>query len=172
MTAAGAPLAVVAAIACATPAAAFEQSFAAPAFVVSVPRLPDVAVGAFAAAPGSGQRVARGSAGGLAVEVSAREAGEASSTRGCAGASLREIVARPGMPSRDNIYRAPFDASTFLVLYLLEVQGVRQLHAHLLAAVQGTHCVDAHFQRAWRAGEDLEDWRAAFAGAAVRSGPR
>ena len=76
------------------------------------------------------------------------------------------------MPDRDNLYRAPIDPDTFLVLYLMELDGKRLLHAHLLSAAGSTHCIDAHFSRSLVAGEDIDNWRTAFSGATVRSAPR
>lgn len=150
-------------------AGAFEQAFEAPAFVVSVPGLPD-----FRLAPaGLAKRVAaRGQDATVSAEVLATESRQAGSTRSCAGEFLRELVKRPQMPDRDSIYRAPFDAGTFLVLYILEQQGAKVLHAHLVSAAAGTHCIDAHFSRAMKAGEDEDAWRTTFTGARVREGGR
>jgi hypothetical protein len=154
------------------PACAFESTFNAPPFVVSVPRLPDIPIGAPSASNGGHVLTARGQDSMHVVEISAVESGNSGSARICAGASLRELAARPNMPDRDNIYRAPLDANTFLVLYLLERDGRRMLHAHLLSAAGGTHCVDAHFSRSLRAGEDIDSWRTIFSGATVREHPR
>lgn len=106
------------------------------------------------------------------VEIIATASAAASSTRACAGMSLRELAARPNMPDRDNIYRAPVDTNTFLVLYLMELDGQRVLHAHLLSAAASTHCIDAHFSRSLLVGEDLDNWRTTFSGATVRQAPR
>ena len=72
------------------------------------------------------------------------------------------------MPDRDNIHRAPVDPNTFLVLYLMELDGKR-LHAHLLSAAGSTHCIDAHFSRTLPVGEDIDNWRTTFDGATVRT---
>lgn len=56
---------------------------------------------------------------------------------------------------------------TFLVLYLLDGQKGQVLHAHLLSAAASTHCIEAHFSRAKRAGEDEDDWRRSFAGSSI-----
>ena len=106
------------------------------------------------------------------VEIRATASDSATSTRACVGASLRELVARPNMPARDNIYRAPFDSNTFLVLYVMELDGKKLLHAHLLSAAGGTHCIDAHFSRSLVTGEDVDDWRTVFTGATVSEKPR
>lgn len=129
------------------PAAAFEARHADPALRILAPALP---------------------AEGLSVSVDARaDTAQAASTRVCAGARLRELVQRPQMPDRDRIYRAPLDAQTFLVLYILEAEGRSTLHAHLLAAVAGTHCVDVHFSRPQGPDDGPEAWRAGFRGAQI-----
>ena len=153
----------------ALPACAFEQSFDAPAFVVSVPRLPSIALAAPSASQGGGVLTARGQDATYVVEIIAAASAGASTPRACAGTLLRELTARPHVPDRDNIYRAPVDPNTFLVLYLMELDGKRSLHAHLLSAAGSTHCIDAHFSRALPVGEDMDNWRTIFDGATVRT---
>lgn len=151
------------------PALAFEQQLAEPAMVVSVPRLPQVALGQGRVSADGRARTWAGRNGALEVDIQATAAPAAGSTRLCAGAFLRELVRRPGMPERDSIYRAPLDVDNFLVLYLLDDTGGRRLHAHLLAAVAGSHCVDAHFSRPVGEGEDVDEWRQRFGGAAIKA---
>lgn len=163
-------MAFVAALAAHLPTAgAFQQSFDGPPFTVSVPRLPAIALTPQAGTDEGRRRVFRGQDASYVVEVESRQSPAAVSPRNCAGAFLLELVKRPGVPDRDNIYRAPFDADTFLVLYLALDGGAKSLHAHLLSATAGTHCIDAHFTRAWKAGEELDDWRTTFQGAAVQA---
>lgn len=155
-----------------TPAVAFEQQLAEPAMVVSVPRLPQVALGQGRVSADGQARTWAGRNGALEVDIQANATPAAGSTRLCAGAFLRELVRRPGMPERDSIYRAPLDVDNFLVLYLLDDTGGRRLHAHLLAAVAGSHCVDAHFSRPLGEGEDVDEWRQRFGGAAIKAKAR
>jgi hypothetical protein len=154
------------------PACAFEQSFDAPPFIVSVPRLPNIALSAPSASQGGGVLTAQGQDTTYVVEIIATASPAASSTRACAGALLRELIARPNMPDRDNVYRAPVDPNTFLVLYLMERDGKRLLHAHLLSAAGSTHCINAHFSRTLPVDEDIDSWRTTFDGATVRQASR
>jgi hypothetical protein len=165
-------LATTCLVAPALPACAFEQSFDAPSFIVSVPQLPSISVAAPSPSQGGDVLTARGQDATYVVEIIITASAAASSTRACAGTSLRELVARPNMPDRDNIYRAPLDPNTFLVLYLMELDGKRLLHAHLLSAAGRTHCIDAHFSRSLSASEDVDSWRTAFIGATVREAPK
>ncbi len=153
-------------------ACAFEQAFEAPAFVVSVPAIPNLRLATVApSGPATGMS-ARGRDDTYSIEVTALASPQAGSTRTCAGQFLRDLVKQPRMPDRDSIYRAPFDTSTFLVLYIIEQPGPKVLHAHLVSAAAGTHCIDAHFSRDMKAGEDEDAWRTTFAGASVREGAR
>lgn len=159
---------LAAASALSLPAWAFEQALSSPDVVVSVPRLPQVALGQPLGAGTGADRSWQGAGAGVDVDIHARPAASAGSTRLCAGSFLRELVRRPGMPERDSIYRAPIDADTFLVLYIHGEGPDRRLHGHLLAAAGDSHCVEAHFSRPLRPGEDVDDWRTSFDGAAVR----
>lgn len=151
---------------------AFEQAFETPPFVVSVPQIPDFRVTGIPDRANALSVHAVGRNEVFAAEVTAAPSAQAGSTRTCAGVFLRDLVKRPNMPDRDSIYRAPFDASTFLVLYILEQRGKKELHAHLLSSAAGTHCIDAHFSRDMVVGEDEDKWRTTFTGARIREGSK
>jgi hypothetical protein len=148
-------------------ACAFDASIDEPGFTISVPALPAIALAEPRAAPAQATRQLTGGDGTYSIALAIQRADKAISTRECAGSFLRALVARPGMPARDSIYRAPLNERTFLVIYLLDAQGVQTLHAHLLASAASTHCIEAHFSRAKRTGEDDDDWRKSFAGASI-----
>jgi hypothetical protein len=146
---------------------AFDASIPDPPFTVSVPALPAIAL---TEQPASSPRATRQFAGGdgtYAVALSILRAERAVTTRECAGTILRSLIARPGMPARDSIYRAPLNERAFLVIYVLDRQAGPVLHAHLLASAASTHCIEAHFSRAKRAGEDEDDWRKSFLDSSV-----
>jgi hypothetical protein len=103
------------------------------------------------------------------VSIVVTTAGTEVSPRTCAGSLLRTLVARPGMPDRDSIYRAPLDQDTFLVLYILGSPPARRLHAHLLSSASAKHCVEFHASRPERPGEDVDEWRKSFIGSRVRA---
>jgi hypothetical protein len=147
---------------------AFELKATSPEFTVTVPRLPSMRLHVQKT---SDPKVASAMAGGdgtYQVTLLVTKAETQTATRACAGAFLRALVARPGMPDRDNIYRTALDENTFLVLYILGAPGSQQLHAHLLSSANSTHCIEAHFSRARRDGEDEDDWRGSFGGAHVQ----
>jgi hypothetical protein len=143
-------------------ASAFEASIPDPAFTLSVPALPAIALTEQAASPQRATRQFAGGDGTYAIALSIVRTERAVTTRECAGTILRSLIARPGMPARDSIYRAPLNERAFLVIYVLDGQAGPVLHAHLLASAASTHCIEAHFSRAKRVGEDEDDWRKSF----------
>jgi hypothetical protein len=146
--------------------AAFEGKVTDPAFTITVPAFPEISLQKQTPAPGSSSQL-YGADGTHKVAVIVSTASKPVSARECAGTGLRSILSRPDMPNRDSIYRAPLSASTFLVLYVITEGAQSVLHAHLLAAVEGTHCVEVHFSRPQRPGEDVDDWRQTFSGARI-----
>lgn len=151
------------------PAPAFEASLPEPAVTVTVPALPAIVLRA--QPPSAGASVTLEGGDGLyRVELvtQAAQGAAPASARLCAGRFLRALVARPGMPERDAIYRAPLDADTFLVLYALAgAPGPAQWHAHVVSAAGASHCLELHVQRARRPDEDPDLWRRTFQGAHV-----
>jgi hypothetical protein len=148
-------------------ASAFETSIAEPRFTVSVPALPVVQLAEQSASSAPASRHFAGDDGTYSVSLDVARAERSITTRECAGSRLRSLIARPGMPARDSVYRVPLNEQTFLVIYVLDSQAGPVLHAHLLASVASTHCIEAHFSRAKRTGEDEDDWRRSFQGASV-----
>ena len=144
----------------------FEAKVTEPAFTISVPSLPNIPLRQQAQAAPSAPRLIGGD-GTYEVTVVLTAMAKPVSARECAGSGLRSILARPGLPSRDSIYRAPLSASTFLVIYVAPGGVQPVLHAHLLAAPAGTHCTEVHFSRQERPGEDADGWRRTFADARI-----
>jgi len=146
---------------------AFELKIARSDFTVTVPNLPPIRLEARITSDPNVSSAMAGEDGIYKVTLVVTKAGKETTTRACAGVFLRALVARPGMPDRDNIYRAALDENTFLVLYILGVGAQQELHAHLLSSAGATDCMEAHFSRARRDGEDEDDWRKSFAGSHV-----
>lgn len=154
--------------------ASFEAKVTDPGFTITVPALPNIALQRQAAAPASSppSPLLLGDDGTYKVSVALSAMHSAVSARECAGSGLRSILSRPGLPSRDNIYRAPLSAQTFLVLYVLAAGSQPTLHAHLLSAVGERYCTEVHFSRLARTGEDVDDWRKSFQGARIDEATR
>lgn len=150
-------------------AGAFEFQAANPGFTVTIPNLPSVRLEAQTPSDSNVSSAMAGVDETYRITLLVTKAEKETSTRACAGSFLRSLVARPGMPDRDNIYRTALDQNTFLVLYILAEQGGQQLHAHLLSSANATHCIEMHFSRARRGGEDEDGWRQTFAGSRIQA---
>ena len=151
--------------------AAFEAKVTDPDFTITVPALPDIALQRQPAGAGSSPRLL-GDDGTYKVAVVLSAATGSASARECASLGLRSILSRPGMPSRENVYRAPLSATTFLVLYAVSEGPQPRLHAHLLSAAGDKQCTEVQFSRPARAGEDVDDWRRTFSGAHIDAATR
>lgn len=161
----------------ASPGQAFEASVLQPAFTVVVPALPSIPMAAPARPSGASASTRLvGGDGRLDLTISTDDAHRPITPRECAGSFLRMLVARPGMPPRDSVYRAPLNEALFLVIYILDGEPKpkpeRTLHAHLLSTAASTHCVEAHFARAMQPGEEEDAWRRSFTGASIVEGGR
>ncbi len=156
-------------------APAFELTLPEPALSIAVPGVPAIALAEPAAATPDGRRTLAGHDTTYRVELALspqRPPAPEASPRVCAGQFLRTLVAAPGMPPRDSIYRAPLDASTFLVIYALGDERQPTLQAHIVSAAGTAHCADVHFSRQAAPGEDIDDWRTTFTSARVASPAR
>jgi len=148
---------------------AFELTVSDPDFTVTVPNLPSIGLVARRPATADVTRAMAGEDGIYQVSLTVWRAERETTARTCAGSFLRSLVAKPGMPDRDAIYRAPLDEDTFLVLYIFAAPEARRLHAHLVSSVNARNCVEVAFSKALGAGEDEDNWRKSFLGSHVQS---
>lgn len=147
---------------------ALELKAENPDFTVNVPNIPSVHLERQTTSNSSVSTAMAGTDGIYKITLLATKAEKEITTRECAGSFLKSLLARPGMPDRDNIYRTALDENTFLVLYVLVEQGEQQLHAHLLSSANATHCIEMHLSRARVENEDQDSWRQSFAGSHVQ----
>ncbi len=148
-------------------ASSFELILSEPELNLSVPGVPAATLHEEAASSPSLKRSLTGSASNFTIDVELLPQLTRVSPRVCAGILVRSLVAQPGMPNRDSIYRAPLNESTFLVIYTLGEGQAQKLHAHVISAAGTTHCANAHFSRQATPGEDIDDWRTTFTSATV-----
>lgn len=80
----------------------------------------------------------------------------------CAGATLRSIAQRPGVPPREQIYRVRLNERTFAAIYSSPLPSAMQLNAHLMSAAGGTHCIEVHASRISTSSDDVDGWFKAF----------
>ena len=151
---------------------ALELKAENPDFTVNVPNLPSVRLERQTTSDSNVSTVLAGTDGTYKITLLTTRAQKEITTRECAGAFLRSLLARAGMPDRDNVYRTALDEDTFLVLYILVEPEGQQLHAHLLSSANATHCVEMHVSRARVENEEQDGWRQSFAGSHVQESVR
>ena len=127
-------------------AGAFELNVSDPELNLSVPGVPTISVRERSPSLDT-KRTLSGSDGTYTVEVEMSRQSSEMSARTCAGLLLRALLANPGMPNRDNVYRAPLDVSTFLVIYALGEGQQQKLHAHIISSAGKSHCANVHFMQ-------------------------
>lgn len=76
----------------------------------------------------------------------------------CASAITRSLAGRTGVPPPAQIMKARLNDRTFVVIYAAPLSVGVQLHAHLLSAAGGTHCIEVHVTRVSIQEEDLAEW--------------
>jgi hypothetical protein len=87
----------------------------------------------------------------------------------CASATVRALASRPGSPPPAEIYKARLDDNTFIALYSARAPGFMQLHAHLLSAAAGTHCIEVHASKIATSEDDIAPWFEGFRKARIES---
>ncbi len=88
----------------------------------------------------------------------------------CAAATVRALAGRPGVPPPAEVYKARLNATTFIAAYTVPHGGTVQLHAHLLSAAGGTHCIEVHTTRTMLVEEELAFWLATLQKASIEPG--
>lgn len=76
----------------------------------------------------------------------------------CAAATVRALTGRPGVPPPADVYKARLNATTFIAAYTVPHGGTVQLHAHLLSAAGGTHCIEVHTTRTMLEEGEIAFW--------------
>ena len=135
---------------------------AAPKFKVTLPNVPRMAMEVH---PMNGERPhlrLLGTEGPYTVQVATPAAEAGMSALECASATLGSITQRPGVPPREQIYKVRLNERTFAAIYASPLPSAMQLHAHLMSAAGGTHCIEVHASRVSTSSEDVDDWFKAF----------
>jgi len=154
----------------ARPAAAAEDfvfAVASPKFKVTLPGIPPMKMETHPKHAAQPHLRYLGSSGPYTVSVVTPAAEAGMTPLECASATVRSMAARPGVPPSAEMYKARLDERTFVAIYTTEIEGIVQLHAHLLSAAGGAHCVEVHALRVSASPEDLEPWVRGFDGARI-----
>jgi hypothetical protein len=147
--------------------AEFVLEMEAPAFRVQIPSLPPMRMEPRPMAAGRPHLRLMGFEGPFTVTVLTPTADAGMTAQDCAGSTIGALPARPGVPTQDRIYKARIDANTFVAIYVSPMPGFVQLHAHLVSAAGGTHCVEVHASRTSTSKEDIDLWFKGFGSARI-----
>ncbi|QJR09505.1 hypothetical protein DSM104443_00549 [Usitatibacter rugosus] len=99
-----------------------------------------------------------GSEGSYTVSVLMPTADAGMSALECASSTIGALSKRPGVPPQAQIYKARINAQTFIAIYAAPASGAVLLHAHLVSAAAGTHCVEVHVSKVSMSQDDLKPW--------------
>ena len=152
----GTALVLSASLSCRAEGFAFEV--ASPKFKVAIPGIPQMKMEVHPGNASQPQLRFLGSEGPYTVAVFAPAAVAGMTPLECASAITRSLAARPGTPPSSQILKSRLDDSTFVAIYAAPLGGGVQLHAHILSAVSGTHCVEVHATRISIEEDDLSSW--------------
>jgi hypothetical protein len=163
----GAAMMLLASPACRSEGFAF--SVASPKFSVSIPGIPQIKMVVHPNNASQPQLRFQGLEDPYAVTVYTPAAPPGMTPLECAGAIAKVLAARPGTPPPSEIVKARLDENTYVAIYATPLVGGVQLHAHLLSAAGGTHCVEVHATRISIEEDDLASWITELENARIKS---
>lgn len=129
-----------------------------PKFRITIPGIPQMKMEVHPNNASQPQLRFLGSAEPYTVAVFTPAAAEGMTALECAGAISRTLAARPGTPPPSQILKARLGNNTFVAIYATSLAVGVQLHAHILSAVGGRHCVEVHATKISVEEDDLAAW--------------
>jgi hypothetical protein len=148
-------------------AQAFEFNATAPEFAVTIPGIPPISMGPHPMQGTHPHLRYMGSQGAYTVSIITPGAERGMTALQCAGATVRSLAARPNVPPSDQFYKARLDDNTFVAIYAAQMPGFLQLHAHLLSAAGGAHCVEVHVSKIATSTDEVAPWFGGFGEARI-----
>lgn len=148
----------------------FVFEVASPKFRVSIPGIPQLKMEVHPKNASQPHLRYLGSEGAFTVSVFTPAAAAGMTPLECAAATVRALEARPGVPAPADIYKARLNGTTFMAAYAAPFGGTVQLHAHLLSAAGGTHCIEVHTTRTALQEEEIAPWLGELAKARIEPG--
>ncbi|MSQ49551.1 MAG: hypothetical protein EXR30_04085 [Betaproteobacteria bacterium] len=144
---------------CRTDAAdAFVFEVAVPKFKIRIPGIPQIRMELHPLNASQPHLRFLGSAEPYTVAVFTPVAAAGMTPLECASAITRVMAARPDMPPASEVFKTRLNDATFVAIYAAPLGGAVQLHAHLLSAAGGTHCIEVHATKVALLEDDLASW--------------
>ena len=156
----GSTLMVLASFACSAEGFVFEVN--SPNFRVTLPNIPAMKLEVHPMQASRPHLRLLGSEGPYTVSVMTPTADAGMSALDCASSTLGTLSQRPGVPPQQQVFRARINDTTFVAMYASPIRNAIHLHAHLISAVGGTHCVEVHASKVSTSQDDLKPWFTGF----------
>lgn len=149
----------------------FSFAVASPKFRITIPGIPQMKMGVHPKNASQPHLRFLGSKEPYSVAVFTPAAVAGMTPLECASAISRTLASRAGTPPAAQIQKARLDANTYVAIYAAPIQvgGGVQLHAHILSAAGGKHCVEVHATRVSIEEDDLASWVAEIEKASIRA---
>jgi len=148
-------------------AGGFVFEVAEPRFRVTIPDIPQMKMDDHPMAAAQPHLRFFGSEGPYTVSILTPTADAGMSALECASSTVRSLSLRMGGPQPSQVRRARINDTTFIALYAMPVVGAIQLHAHILSASRGTHCIEVHASMISTSKDDLTPWFKGFGKASI-----
>ena len=145
----------------------FAFEVASPKFKVSIPGLPRMKMELHPGNASQPHLRFLGADGPYTVAVFTPAAAAGMTPLECAGATVKALSARPDVPPSTEVYKSRLNDKTYVALYAVQIATGARLHAHLMSAAAGTHCIEIHVTLISMDEEELDAWAAAFAKARI-----
>jgi hypothetical protein len=139
----------------------FVYELANPRARISIPDLPAIELGPHPMSAGRPHLRALGSSGEYTVSVITPTADAGMTPVQCASSTATSIMRRYNL-SDTSVFRGRANDRTFVLIYGLPQPGFVQLHAHILSAAGGTHCVEVHVSKVSTDPADAGTWMRSF----------
>lgn len=140
----------------------FAFEVASPKFKVSIPGLPQIKMEVHPRNASQPHLRYLGADGPYTVAVFTPTAAAGMTPLECAGATVKGLAARPDVPPPSEVYKSRLNDRTYIALYGVQIATGARLHAHLMSAAAGTHCIEVHATHISVEEEELDAWVAAF----------
>jgi hypothetical protein len=121
----------------------FAFEVASPKFKVSIPGLPQMKMELHPRNATQPHLRYLGADGPYTIAVFTPAAAAGMTPLECAGATVKTLAARPGVPQAPEVYKSRLNDKTFIAIYAVQAAPGVHLHAHLLSAA-GKHCIEVH----------------------------
>jgi hypothetical protein len=133
-----------------------------PTFTVSIPGIPQMQMDVHPQHNEKPHLRYLGMEGAYTVSILTPTADSGMTALECASSTFKSLAGRPGVPPLDKVYKARINDRTFIAIYATPSNSFVQLHAHIMSAGVGTHCIEVHASMVSKSKDDIDPWFKGF----------